>query len=169
MEYAPVNQFTGLALFARIEVLTIENKNMPGKVKYNQLTEFEKKKYLGEFYTMVSLLKNRDEVKNFFKDLLTLSEVVMISRRIQIARMLLEGESYEEIKKKLKVGSTNISQVEKWLNNGFGGYREIIKRYKAKDEKRETKNFEKLTPYSAEWVRKKYPLHFLLVNLLKKD
>ena len=80
---------------------------MSGKVKYNQLTDFEKKKYLGEFYTMISLLKNRDEVKNFFKDLLTLSEVVMISRRIQIARMLLEGESYDEIKKKLRVGSAN--------------------------------------------------------------
>lgn len=142
---------------------------MPGKVKYNQLTDFEKKKFLGEFYSMVSLLKSRDEVKNFFKDLLTLSEVVMISRRIQIARLLLEGESYDEIKKKLRVGSGNISQVEKWLNNGFGGYREIIKRYKAKDEKYKRKDFTKITPYSSEWVRKKYPLHFLLVNLLKKD
>lgn len=142
---------------------------MPGKVKYNQLTDFEKKKFLGEFYSMVALLKNRDEVKNFFKDLLTLSEVVMISRRIQIARMLLEGESYEEIKSKLRVGCGNISQVEKWLNNGFGGYREIIKRYKAEEGKRQKKDYTKLTPYSAEWIRKKYPLHFLLVNLLKKD
>ncbi len=142
---------------------------MSGKVKYSQLSEFERKKYLGEFYSMVSLLKNRDEVKNFFKDLLTLSEVVMISRRIQVAKMLLGGKSYEDIRKELKVGSNNISQVEKWLNNGFGGYREIIKRHKVAEGKGQKKDFSKITPYSGEWVRKKYPLHFLLVNLLKKD
>ncbi|MDA3839727.1 MAG: Trp family transcriptional regulator [Patescibacteria group bacterium] len=58
---------------------------MGGKVKYNSLSESEKKKYLGDFYTMVSLLSGRDEVKSFFKDLLSLSEITMISRRIQIA------------------------------------------------------------------------------------
>ena len=42
---------------------------MPGKVKYHELSEHEKKTYLGDFYSMVSLLKTRDEVKNFFKDL----------------------------------------------------------------------------------------------------
>ena len=72
---------------------------MPGKVRYNQLSDFEKKKFLGEFYSMISLLRGRDEVKKFFKDLLTLSEVVMISRRIQIAKMLLDGFDYEEIRK----------------------------------------------------------------------
>lgn len=141
---------------------------MPGKVRYNELSEFEKKKYLGEFYSMIALLRSRDEAKNFFKDLLTLSEVVMISRRIQIAKMLLEGESYEEIKKRLRVGGSNICQVEKWLNNGFGGYRKIIQRYKKADEKRKGADFSKAVPYSGEWVRKKYPLHFLLVNMLKK-
>jgi uncharacterized protein YerC len=62
---------------------------MRGKVKYHELSEFQKRKYLGEFYSMISLLRTRDEVKKFFKDLLTLSEVVMISRRLQIAKMLL--------------------------------------------------------------------------------
>ncbi len=111
-----------------------------GKVKYNELSEFEKKKYLGEFYSMISLLRTREEVKRFFKDLLTLSEVVMISRRIQVARMLLAGMGYDEIKAKLKIGGSTINNVEKWLNNGFGGYKEIIKRYNKKDAKRKAKN-----------------------------
>ena len=41
---------------------------MAGKVKYHELSDLEKKKYLGDFYTMVSLLKTREEVKNFFDD-----------------------------------------------------------------------------------------------------
>ena len=139
---------------------------MPGKVRYNQLSDFEKKKFLGEFYTMISLLRNRDEVKTFFKDLLTLSEVVMISRRIQAAKMLLEGETYEEISKKLKMSTATVNSVEKWLNNGFGGYKNIIKRYKSKKEyKLKEKNY---APFSLPAIRKKYPLHFLLLNLLLK-
>lgn len=139
---------------------------MPGKVKYNALSEEEKKKYLGEFYSMVSVLRSREEIKNFFKDLLTLSEVVMISRRIQVAKMLLDGFTQDEIRKKLKIGFTTINQVEKWLNNGFGGYKEAIKKYKSKYK--ELSEFEKYgeVPFSKEWVRKKYPLHFLLANIL---
>ena len=140
---------------------------MPGKVKYNELTENEKKKYLGQFYSMVALLKNRDEVKEFFKDLLTLSEVVMISRRIEIAKMLLEGYSHLEIRAKMKVGFATIMHVERWLDKGFGGYKKIIERY----NKRCTRhNFdpEAMTPFSPAWVRKKYPAHGLLFNLLGK-
>jgi len=137
-------------------------------VRYNQLSELEKKKYLGEFYTMVSLLKTREEVRNFFKDLLTLSEVVMISRRIQIAKLLLEGIGYEEIRRRLKVGFNTITHVERWLNNGFGGYRKTIMKYKKKASKRQREEYLSDAPYSRKWVQKKYPLHFLLANLLEK-
>lgn len=141
---------------------------MSGKVRYHELSENEKKKYLGDFYSMIALLKTRDEVKNFFKDLLTLSEVVMISRRIQIAIMLLEGKTYEEIRLKLKVGVATICQVEKWLNNGFGGYRKTIAQYKK--EHKDKSDFDKYgeVPFSHGWTRKKYPLHYLLSNMAKK-
>jgi TrpR-related protein YerC/YecD len=143
---------------------------MAGKVRYNQLSDFQKKKYLGELYNMISLLGSREEVKKFFKDLLTLSEVVMISRRIQIAKMLLEGKSFEDIRTEMKVGSNTISHVERWLNNGFGGYKEIIKRH----EKNKTKKNEEIekrmstAPFSWKAIKRKYPLHFLLLNALDK-
>lgn len=141
---------------------------MRGKVKYHELSESEKKKYLGDFYSMIALLKSREEAKNFFKDLLSLSEVVMISRRIQIAKMLLDGDTYDDIRKKLKVSPTTICQVERWLNNGFGGYRKVIAEYKKKYP--EKSDFEKYgyPVFSKEWKRKKYPLHYLFSNLLDK-
>ncbi|MDD5489881.1 MAG: YerC/YecD family TrpR-related protein [Candidatus Moranbacteria bacterium] len=141
---------------------------MRGKVKYNELSDFEKKKYLGEFYTMVSLLRTREEVKRFLKDILTLSETVMISRRIQIAKFLLKGKTYDEIMNNLKVSAATIAQVEKWLNNGFGGYKEIIKRYGKKQLQKKDYLPKTVTPFTFDHIRKKYPLHFLLVNLLMK-
>jgi TrpR-related protein YerC/YecD len=137
------------------------------KVRYHQLSEIEKKKYLGEFYSMIGMIKSRDDAKKFFKDLLTLSEVVMISRRLQVAKMLLDGETYEKIKKELKIGATTISQVEKWLNNGFGGYKEIIQKYKEKYPEKSKYWKYGSTPFSAEWVRKKYPAYHILSNLFK--
>jgi len=141
---------------------------MSGKVRYNQLTEVEKKTYLGDFYSVVALLKNRDEVKNFFKDLLTLSEIVMISRRIQVAKMLLEGYNYDEIRKKLKIGLATISQVEKWLFNGFGGYKKTITEFQKNNKDKKANEF-RPAPLSREWTRKKYPLHYLISNLLNKS
>jgi len=144
-------------------------KVVGGKVKYHNLTESQKKKYLGEFYSVVALLKTRDEAKRFFKDLLTLSEVVMISRRIQVATMLMEGRTYEEIKKELKVGTTTISQVERWLFNGFGGYKEILNKHRSNNENKidnKSRGFE-FEIFPAR-LKKKYPAYFLLSNLLKK-
>jgi|SRR3989338_4413460 len=133
-----------------------------GKIKYSQLSREEKMKFLGDFYTIVASLRDRGEVNNFFKDLLTLSEVVMLSRRIQIAQMLLEGKTNEDIKERLRVGYATITSVQRWLSSGFGGYEKIIKRHKDRQEKRLEKS--KIAPFSFEWMRQKYPLHFLLIN-----
>lgn len=136
-----------------------------GKVKYHSLTEIQKKKYFGDFYSIIELIKTRDEAKRFFKDLLTLSEVVMISRRLQVAKALLEGKTYDEIKKELKVGGTTINQVEKWIFNGFGGYKEIIEKHN-KQNKKKDKEF--IDPMGLGAIRKKYPAYFLLNRLLDK-
>lgn len=139
------------------------------KVRYYELSDIEKKKYLGEFYSVIAQLKTRDEVKKFFKDLLFLSEVVMLSRRIQIAKMLMEGETHDEIRMKMKVGFGTISGVERWLKDGFGGYKEMIGRYNKIEGKKKNHSGGGDFPYSMKWLRKKYPLHFMLANLIQKD
>ncbi|OGI26964.1 MAG: hypothetical protein A2359_04375 [Candidatus Moranbacteria bacterium RIFOXYB1_FULL_43_19] len=139
------------------------------KVRYNELSNIEKKKYLGEFYSVIAQLKSRDEVKKFFKDLLFLSEVVMLSRRIQIAKMLMEGETHDEIRIKMKVGFGTIAGVERWLKQGFGGYKEMIGRYNKSEGKKKHRSGGGDFPYSMSWLRKKYPLHFMLANLIQKD
>ena len=134
-----------------------------GKVKYHLISEKERIKFLGDFYDAVSSLKNRQEAKSFFKDLLTISEIVMLSRRIQIAKMLLMGDTQEEIKKKLKVGFTNINNVEKWLNNGFGGYKNVISKINEAEEKIQKGR----SRSSNSSLLKKYPQHKWLFNLFR--
>lgn len=122
-------------------------------------------KYLDLLWTSVAAFKSRDEVKNFFKDLLSESEAIMLSRRIMIAKCLLEGMTYEEIRVRMKAGYDNIAKIHNWLVSGFGGYEKAIKEFNKALERR---GFDKIPPkpLSFEWLRKKYPLHFLLFNLL---
>ena len=88
----------------------------------------ERNKILNEFYSMVSSLRTRQEIINFFKDILTPSEAIMLARRIQIAKMLLQGYDYREIAEDLKTGIDTVAKVQHWLKDGFGGYIKILKK-----------------------------------------
>jgi len=134
------------------------------KVNPRKINNPDRMKYLDLLWTSIAAFKSRDEVKNFFKDLLSESESIMLSRRIMIAKYLLEGLTYDEIKTRLKVGDGNIAKVHSWLVSGFGGYEKAIQEFNKALDKR---GFNKTSPspLSFEWLRKKYPLHFLLFNL----
>jgi len=128
-----------------------------------------KSKYLNLLWDSIAKLKNREEVEQFFKDLLSESESIMISRRIEIDRRLLKGESYSKITSELKVGMDTIGRVQQWLSSGFGGYEKAIDNL----EKKLGRSSEKLSilkeeVYSFGWLKKKYPIHFLLFNLISE-
>jgi len=139
------------------------------RVQPKSIPPQERSALLDELWTMIALLESRDEVKSFFKDLLSETEAVMLARRIRIAKLLLEGCSYDEICKKLKTSPLTVASVRRWLRSGFGGYEASLpklKRELARREEIHLRKAEERVPYSGEWLKKKYPLHFLLVNLV---
>ena len=129
------------------------------KRKPKDLTRKEFIVTLDTLYTAASAVKGRDAVKSFLKDLLTPSERVMLGRRIIIARLLIAGETYDEICRRMKVGKTTVSKVDRWLNDQFPGYEDAVKGLEKEFADRSNKYPE---PFSFAWLKKKYPLHFLL-------
>lgn len=126
-------------------------------------------RYLDTLYTAVSSLKSREEVKNFLRDLLTESERVMLGRRIIIAQMLLEENTYLEIKRELGVGIDTITRVHKWLEDDIDGYEKTVKKLEKILESRQEKiNRAYTDPFSFEGLKNRYPLHFFLFNLFDK-
>ena len=115
----------------------------------------------------IALLESVDEIKNFFKDLLSESETFMLARRLKIARLIYAGWNYDEIEKGLHTSPTTIASVHAWLDGGFGGYIDAITKIRkelqrqAALEKRQEKARD---PLSFENLKRKYPLHFLLFN-----
>ncbi len=125
--------------------------------------------YLDLLWTSITELRSREEVKNFFKELLSETEAVMLARRIMIAQHLLAGKGYSEIAAELKASQGTIANVHRWLISGLGGYENAIKNFQKVLSKRFIKsNKSEDIAYSFNWLKKKYPLHFLLFNLLSK-
>jgi|SRR3989344_8450154 len=81
-----------------------------------------------QFWEVVTRLKSAKEVRLFFYDLLTHTERKMLSKRLQIARMLLEKESYVNIGKNLHVTDVTIAKINNWLNTFGEGYRMAIEK-----------------------------------------
>jgi TrpR-related protein YerC/YecD len=99
----------------KINYLKLFETNM-AKVKSNSFDPKEKYKIIGEFFEIISGLKSKKEIIDFFVGLLTPSEAIMMARRIQVAKMVIEGNGYDEIMKKMKVSSQTITKTEHWLH-----------------------------------------------------
>lgn len=87
-------------------------------------------KQLDQFFDAVLQLKNREECYRFFDDVATMNEIQSLSQRLQVARMLEEGNTYNEIEKDTKASTATISRVRRCLDYGSDGYRTVLTRMK---------------------------------------
>src|SRR3989338_5940029 len=102
-------------------------RNMP-TFHLNSLPKEKRIQMIGEFYDTVDSLKDRQEVRSFFKSLLAADEIAALMRRIEVAMLLSAEYSYDKIKKMLGVGNNKISSVHKALLQDDSGYAMIVKR-----------------------------------------
>lgn len=79
-------------------------------------------------FAAILKLKNLDEARRFFRDLMAEREIAEFSNRWKAARMLNQKIPYVTIAKETGLSSTTIARVQKWLTGDLGGYRTIINR-----------------------------------------
>lgn len=79
-------------------------------------------------FKAILLLENTDECARFFEDICTIKELQDLTQRFQVAKMLKDGISYQEISKKTGASTTTISRVNRCLMYGGGGYSSILKK-----------------------------------------
>lgn len=123
---------------------------------------------IGEFYDTVDSLKDRSEVRLFFKSLLTADEIAGLMRRIEIAVLLSAHYKYDEIIEMLGVGNGTVSSVHKSVLQDDSGYKIVVKRLieERKNRLRKMKRAEKEMSSSFEMLKKRYKAQFLLNNIL---
>ena len=67
-------------------------------------------------------LENREECYKFFEDICTVNELLSLSQRFEVAKMLRDQRTYLDIAEKTGASTATISRVNRSLNYGNDGY-----------------------------------------------
>ncbi|MDD6212582.1 MAG: YerC/YecD family TrpR-related protein [Clostridiales bacterium] len=78
-------------------------------------------------------LQSVDECYAFFEDVCTVNELLSLSQRYDVAKMLREGRTYLEIAEKTGASTATISRVNRSLNYGSDGYDLVFRRLQEDD------------------------------------
>lgn len=76
----------------------------------------------------VLVLRNMEECYQFFEDICTIGEMKAMAQRLEVARMLAAGHTYDEIVARTHASTATISRVKRCLDYGADGYQVVLER-----------------------------------------
>lgn len=80
-----------------------------------------------ELFEVIASLEGTAEVETFLTDLCSVSEIAAFSQRLEAARLLIEGKTYEQVIAATDISSTTLSRVSKCVKCGTG-YKKALKK-----------------------------------------
>ena len=81
-----------------------------------------------QLFEAILCLKDKEECYTFFEDICTINELLSLSQRFEVAKMLREHKTYLEIADKTGASTATISRVNRSLNYGNDGYDMVFER-----------------------------------------
>ncbi len=81
-----------------------------------------------QLFQAILSLNSLEECYEFFEDICTVNELRSLAQRLEVARMLKEGVSYEKIVAVTGASTATISRVKRCLVYGADGYKKILMR-----------------------------------------
>ncbi len=79
-------------------------------------------------------LESEEECYRFMEDLLTVREIRDLSQRLEVAMLLKDKVTYNDIVERTGVSTATIGRVNRSLTYGAGGYMSVIEKI-ARDKK----------------------------------
>ncbi|MBO5459730.1 MAG: TrpR YerC/YecD [Lachnospira sp.] len=90
-----------------------------------------------QLFDAILSLENKEECFAFFEDICTINELLSLSQRFEVAKMLREHRTYLDIANKTGASTATISRVNRSLNYGNDGYDKAFERLNLLNEKNE--------------------------------
>lgn len=84
-------------------------------------------------YEAILTLKDKQECRDFFSDVCTVNELLSLSQRFEVAKMLRAKRTYQEITEQTGASTATISRVNRSLNYGNDGYQMVLERLENSD------------------------------------
>jgi len=134
--------------------------------RFNRVSKSEKQRLLIALCQAVSSVQDSKEAAQVLTDLLTPSEIEMVAKRLEIAKLLIQGKTYDQIRTKINAGYSTIGRINTWLNLAGEGFKIAVSRMK-KEEKQPTLEG-KLDPFSWNNIGRRYPTRIWPLMVIEK-
>ena len=89
---------------------------------------------VNHLFDAILSLENKEECYRFFEDVCTVNELLSLSPRYEVARMLRAQKTYLDIAEKTGASTATISRVNRSLNYGNDGYDMVFERVSVDDD-----------------------------------
>lgn len=89
---------------------------------------------VNHLFDAILSLENKEECYRFFEDVCTVNELLSLSQRYEVARMLRAQKTYLDIAEKTGASTATISRVNRSLNYGNDGYDMVFERVSVNDD-----------------------------------
>lgn len=86
-----------------------------------------------QLFEAILSLETLEECYIFFDDLCTMNEIQSLAQRLEVARLLMEGSTYQKIENDTGASTATISRVKRCINYGNDGYKMALERIKNKE------------------------------------
>lgn len=111
----------------RLDVILIEGERIMSKKLRTEAVD--------NLFDAILCLENREECYVFFEDVCTVNELLSLSQRFEVAKMLRDQKTYLDIAEKTGASTATISRVNRSLNYGNDGYDMVFSRMQNADQK----------------------------------
>ena len=85
-------------------------------------------------------VKTKKNLNIFIEDLFSQEETLDLAQRLKIAKLILDGKTYEEIAAEIPVSTSTISKIGQVIKFGKGGFTLLQNTTKAQKSKEVTKS-----------------------------
>jgi len=87
----------------------------------------EKQMRMEELYRLIAGITDPEEIRVLFEDLCTRKEVENMAERVFAARLLMEGNTYNQVMAQADISSATLSRVSRCVQYG-SGYSRLLKK-----------------------------------------
>lgn len=132
--------------------------------RLEKLSRGQQEDLISDLLAAFQIIRNSDEVIQFIQDLFTRKEVAFFSKRLRIAKLLLEDKTYNEVITAVHTSHATVAKVAAWLSQKGEGFRSVIDKLPKQVENSED------SLVSAEWynLMRRYPRYFWPQLLIKE-
>lgn len=132
-------------------------------IAFNKVSNKDRNQIIYDLIYAIKGCRTIEEAASLIEDLLTESELEFISRRLRIARLLIEGKTYEDVRIKLHVSESTIAKIAAWLSDKGDGFRNVVKIFPKEAKAKDPMEYSSWTE-----LKRRYPTYFLPERIIEQ-